>query len=313
MRSLTPGRAALAALIVASLASGAAAQSGRVGGIVRDEMGEPIKAATVRAENSGGQPQAFTASTDAKGRFAMIGLRAGDWTFTAEAPGFDAQAGRVRVGADGLAQPLLFSLTRSVGGPIPELGDESPRDLQARLADADQLFATSKWTEALSAYQAILHDVPALSSINLQIGAIDRIRKDYPGAIEAYQSLLAVDPDNPKAAVGLAMAHLENGDAATAESVLLKAAGGPTPDRDVLDALGSVERAKGNAADAATWYQRAAAADPAWGKPLYELGTLALERGDRAQAADLMRRVLDVDPSSGEAVKAKASLAQIAP
>jgi tetratricopeptide (TPR) repeat protein len=313
MRSLTPGRAALAAFIVASLASTAAAQSGRVGGVVRDEMGDPIKAATIRAENSGGQPQTFTATTDAKGRFAMIGLRAGEWTFTAEAPGFDPQAGRVRVGAEGLAQPLLFSLSRSLDGPIAELGDQSPRDLQARLAEAEQLFATSKWNDALAAYQSILHDVPALSSINLQIGAIDRIRKDYPDAVEAYQSLLTADPGNAKATVGLAMARLESGDAAAAESVLRKAAGGQAPSPDVFDALGDVERAKGNATDAATWYQRAAAAAPSWGKPLYGLGTLALERGDRAQAAELLRKVLDIDPSSAEAAKAKADLARIAP
>ena len=44
-------RGVLAALFVAALASGAAAQTGRVGGTVKDEAGQPIKGATVTAEN----------------------------------------------------------------------------------------------------------------------------------------------------------------------------------------------------------------------------------------------------------------------
>jgi hypothetical protein len=37
-------RGVLAALFVAALASGAAAQTGRVGGTVKDDAGQPIKA-----------------------------------------------------------------------------------------------------------------------------------------------------------------------------------------------------------------------------------------------------------------------------
>ena len=44
--------------------------------------------------------------------------------------------------------------------------------------------------------------------------------------------------------------------------------------------------ARGNAADAATWYQRAADIDPNWGKPLLKLGLAAAERGV-ARGADV--------------------------
>ena len=64
----------LAALFVVALAASAAAQTGRVGGIVKDEAGNPIKGATVTAENPGASPSSFTATTDDKGRFSIIGL-----------------------------------------------------------------------------------------------------------------------------------------------------------------------------------------------------------------------------------------------
>jgi uncharacterized GH25 family protein len=87
-------RTALAAIFVAALASGAFAQTGRVGGIVKDEGGQPLKGATITAENPNASPSSFTATTDDKGRFSIIGLKTGSWTFSAQAPGFAPETGR---------------------------------------------------------------------------------------------------------------------------------------------------------------------------------------------------------------------------
>ena len=45
------GRLTLAVVLVAALSSLASAQVGRVGGMVKNDAGEPIKGATVTAEN----------------------------------------------------------------------------------------------------------------------------------------------------------------------------------------------------------------------------------------------------------------------
>src|SRR5215813_14402986 len=90
-------RGVLAALLVAALAGTAAAQTGRVGGTVKDEAGQPIKGASITAENPNASPSSFTATTDDKGRFSIIGLRTGAWTFTAQAPGFSPESGRLNV------------------------------------------------------------------------------------------------------------------------------------------------------------------------------------------------------------------------
>src|ERR671918_1384802 len=98
-------RAALAALIITTCAVGASAQTGRVGGTVKDEGGQPIKGATVTAENPNASPSSFTATTDDRGRFSIIGLRTGAWKITASAPGFQPSSGSVPV--------------RTIGAPMP--------------------------------------------------------------------------------------------------------------------------------------------------------------------------------------------------
>src|ERR1041385_5613709 len=98
MRHRLHGSSAFAAaLLVAAFAATATAQTGRVGGLVKNDAGEPIKGATVTAENPNASPSSFTATTDEKGRFSVIGLRNGAWTFSAVAPGYEKETGRMNV------------------------------------------------------------------------------------------------------------------------------------------------------------------------------------------------------------------------
>ena len=85
------------AVLVALTAGSAAAQNGRLTGLVKDEHGEPIKGATVIADNPDASPSSFTSTTDDKGRFAMIGLRSGPWLLQAFAPGYAGQRGEANI------------------------------------------------------------------------------------------------------------------------------------------------------------------------------------------------------------------------
>ena len=81
------GSVVVAAFAVAS--APALAQTGRIGGTVKDaQNGQPLKGATVTAENPNASPSSFTATTDDRGRYSIIGLRTGTWKITASAPGF---------------------------------------------------------------------------------------------------------------------------------------------------------------------------------------------------------------------------------
>jgi Flp pilus assembly protein TadD len=303
-------RLAIAALFTAGLAGHAAAQAVRVGGIVKDDKGDAIKGATVIAENPN-FGASFSATTDTKGRFTMVGLRPGRWRFVAQAPAHAPQAGEmgIRVGAPN--PPIMFELRRTGPEATGALAGVAAKDIQADLAAADALFNQKKWDEAVAAYRAILKKTPTLTVINLQIAAAYRNKKDFDAALSAYSALLDVDQNNEKANVGIALTNLERGDPKAAEAALQKAADGPAAGRDVFFNLAEVKASAGQIDDAAKWYEKASATDPSWGRPLHRLGMLALQKGDKARATKYLAQVLSVDPVSAEAALAKAALDQL--
>jgi tetratricopeptide (TPR) repeat protein len=317
----------LATVAALAFATGAAAQTGRVGGTVKDEAGQPIKGATITAENPNASPSSFTATTDDKGRFSIIGLRSGQWTFTAQAPGFAPESGRLAVNTIGSPNPpLTFTLKKGgAAAPAGALGGLAAKDLQAELAIADQAFNAKQWDDAVAKYQAILAKAPSLTAIGLQIASIYRLKADdmkrqdpkanvapvYDQAISTYEGILKADPNNDKAKIGIGMTNLEKGDLESAEKTLQAAAEGAGATREVFYNLGEVEFAKGRTDEATAAYNRASQMDPKWGKPLFALGKVALNKADTKGAIDYFTKVIDVDPMSPEAAQAKAVIEQL--
>src|SRR5437868_11810113 len=299
-----------AALLFLTIAGPAAAQGSRVVGIVKDETGQPIKGATLSLENPDAIPRNFTATSDERGRFAVLGLKSGEWSIVAQAPGFLPDATRVQVRVTTPVAPV-FTLHRAPQPPPSILGNVGAKDLQTELKNADQQFDAKQWDQAIAAYKNILGRAPALTILNLQIGAAYRNKKDYDNAIGVYNELLKAEPASDKARIGLALAYMEKGDLASAETTLASAAQAQGATKEVLYNLGEVESARGKTDEAASWYEKASASDPNWGKPLLKLGLAALQRGDRANAATFMQRVVAVDPMSAEAAQAKTVIDQL--
>jgi tetratricopeptide (TPR) repeat protein len=306
-------RGLLAAIVVFGLTGTAGAQTGRVGGQVKDDAGQPIKGATITAENPAASPNSFTATTDDKGRFSIIGLRTGQWTFTVQAPGYAPEGAKLNVQTIGAPNPPLVVTLRKGGAAAPAgaLGGMAAKDLQAELGAADALYNAQKWDEAIAAYRAIMTKAPSLSVINLQVAAAYRNKKDYDAALGAYNELLKADPNNDKAKIGIGMTNLEKGDLEAAESTLQSASQSVSATREVFYNLGEVEFAKGKSDDAGAAYTRASQMDPKWGKPLFGLGKVALNKGDTKGAIDYFTKVIEADPTSPEAAQAKAVVDQL--
>jgi tetratricopeptide (TPR) repeat protein len=300
-------RWAIVALVVG--ATPAVAQTGRVTGFVRDDSGRPIKGATVVAENPEATPASFSATTDDKGRFGMIGLTAGLWTFKASAAGFEPSTGAGRIQTIGANSPMEFRLARA-----PEVGPAeglTSKALQAELGRADSLFAAGKYDDAILAYQGILKGSPALASINLQVGRAHRMKGDHDRAIAAFREVLAADATNEQAAVEIGLTQMDKGELDAAEATLSAAAEQPGAGREVFYALGEVEFAKGRTEEATGWYQRASDADPAWPRPQLRLGVVAVNRGDAAAAIQHFERVVALAPDTPEATQARAFLEKL--
>lgn len=200
------GRVPLAVILLAfGVAASASAQTARAAGTVRDTNGKPIKGATVRATNPEAYPPQVVSTSDDKGRWAIIGLRIGTYTFLVEAPGFlpvEAPA-TVRTAA---SAPLVFTLARDPG-PIP---GSLPANIQAQVAAANMLREQGRLDQAISAYREIQARNPKLTSVHLVIGHLYRVKAEREAdpaarqalldrAIDAYTALLAVDATNERA------------------------------------------------------------------------------------------------------------------
>ena len=309
-RQLLTAIAMMAALIVAAVP--ASAQTGRIGGTVKDGQGQPIKGATVVAENPSSSPSSFTATTDDRGRFSIIGLRSGNWKITASAPGFTPGGGSLNVRTIGAPNPPLeIVLAPGAAGPTGALAGVNTKELQAELQKAEDMLNQQQYDAAIAAYQAILTKTPALTMINLQIGRAYRLKKDYDSALATYKKILDAEPTNERAKIELGMTNLEKGDFAAAEAALSEAAQGTGASREVFYNLGEVKFAKGETDEAMKWYQRAVDADPSWGKPLFKLGLGHLQKADTKNAIAMMEKVIAVDPNSPEAAQAKGLIEQL--
>jgi hypothetical protein len=206
---------ALAAVMVIGLAAPAAAQTARATGTVKDTSGKPMKGATVKATNKDAYPPEITSSSDDKGRWAMIGLRTGTWTFVAEAPGFAAQQAQWPVRVAG-TQPMHFVLARDLG-PIP---GALVKDIQQQLAAANALRDKGQLDQAIAAYEQIRDKNPKLTAVNLVVGGVYRKRAAletdptarralFERAIASYTAVLTDDAANERAKTELESTRTE--------------------------------------------------------------------------------------------------------
>lgn len=199
---------AAAALVTLCFAASASAQAGRASGSVRDTNGRPIRGAIVRASNANAHPSEITATTDAKGRWALIGLTSAEWRFAVEAPGFVPQSAAVPVRMAG-TPPLQFTLARDPG-PLPGALE---KNVEQQITEANSLRDQGRLDQAIAAYDEIRAKNPKLTAVNLVLGDVYRQRaaqeRDPAArqtlltrALGAYTEVLKTDAQNERAKTG---------------------------------------------------------------------------------------------------------------
>ena len=312
-------RVALVAVVFGAIAASAAAQAGAVRGTVEDEEGRAIKGATVTATNSA-RARSLTATTDDKGRFAVIGLASGLWMFVADAPGYEAQEGSTRVRQQTTGNPPVeFVLPRAVE-LVPGI---LTRRVPAEIAAADELRGAGRFDEAIAAYQDIADSNSALTALQIVIGDTYRQKAEteradparmalYDRAIASYQRALETDADSERARIELAMTYVKTGSPDQAEQMLGTLADGAMASRDAVFTMGEVRLAKGDLPGAQQVFLHAATLDQTWMRPALKLGVIAKEQGDHEAAAAHFQRVIAADESSPEAAEARSFLTGLA-
>ncbi len=319
-------RSTIGTLFALAIAVSTAQAQGRVVGQVTDDGGNPLAGVQITATNPAGNPPEVSTTTENDGRFAILGLSSGQWMFRADCTGACGDAnGSPRgygpsEGGSNITQtrnpPIDFTLLR-IRHPLAEmLGDDAVAGIDldaidAQTTAADTAFNGGRYQDAIAGYEAILAQLPALSNLYFNIGNAYSQMQDYGGAIAAYETALATNPQNQDLQVARARARLAAGTADAADQQLLEqAASSLSASREDLYNQGEQAFARGATEEAAQWYERATMVDPTWAKPLFKLALVALNTGDIATAKDYFQRVVDAnDPTSAtETAQAQATL-----
>ena len=165
---------------------------GFISGVVTTIDGEPVSGAMVFGENSQWQRRVET-NTNNDGRFSFVGLQTGRWLFIVQRRGFEPVQGFANVRGSGMGGAVTFVMeTDPLHPPAPARGvlaNLRADELQAAIDDGDALFESGDFDGAIEAYEAVLRDVPRLTSLNLQIGHAYREKNDLERALAAYRAI----------------------------------------------------------------------------------------------------------------------------
>lgn len=277
-----------------------------VRGVVRSQDGKAIRGAIVIAESTRTRGERVTVTTDNRGRFQMTGLRRGVWSFVAGAPGYRDQ---YDVRDVAMVKQLEFKLEATPAGP-PDIDGVAGHVIQRDLQTIAAMLERDQHLQAIAAYEAMLGNLPSLTTLNLLIGDAYLAQKDYENALAAYSRLLETNPDHQSARLAMARVHAERGEFETAEDLIRQAAEhGETSDAELE--MGRLRLAQGNEDGAVEHFRKAAELAPHWARPVLEMAHIARGRGETAEAARHLERVIALEPGSPEADEARKLLEEI--
>jgi tetratricopeptide (TPR) repeat protein len=305
---------ALLALITSSAFAQAGRGQGRLNGKVFDKDGKPVTGAEIKLAFEGGAE--FSAVTDAKGVWGVIGLGTGTWTVTVKAKGYLPVSQSVYVRQLERNPPVEIRLEQEAAGSGVVQDEASFADLE----QGNAMFAEGRYDSALVMYEEFLKKNPGAYQVNLNIGDCHREKGDYDKAIEAYNKLLKdaeADTAGGKAmtAKGLAaigLCYLRQGNLEEAQGYFVRSIEVAPEDELLPYNVAEIYFSNQDIDRAQKYFEMAAAIKPDWPDPYLKLGYVYLNKADMAKAAENFEKFLKLEPEdSPRAEQVKAILASI--
>ncbi len=303
-------RVFLALWLLACASWPAAAQDwkgyGRIEGRVLDAAGKPLVRVKVKLnlpERKAGGP---TASTDAKGRWAVAGITAGAWEIDYEAEGYATLKARVSLPSESARLlPLEVRMSKSAEAGVPP-------EVAETLAAAEAAEKAGRLGDARTAYEKLIALRPDVAAIAHQrIGATYIQEKQYGLALDHLQKALDANPGNSTVQLIMAQAAFEGG--LKERGMALVAALDPTSikDPDVAYNLGVQLLNAGRPAEAATFFSQSIALDARYVDGYFRRGLAEINLGKTAEAKADLLKVLELSPTGPQADLARKAVDQL--
>lgn len=300
-RAATVLAAALLAVAAAVLAAGRQEGMGtaRLWGEVRDEAGAPlagVQVALLHVETGLGR----AATSDGKGRWAVLGLGSGLWRITLSLEGYRMKIEDAMIRQSGRNAPL-----HSVLRPMPTEGPAADTGVDL-VEEGNRLFADGLYADALAVYRRFLEKHPRRFQVHFNIGNSLKELGDYDGALASYGRVLAAVGEGERGLAGSALAAktiaavgeiaLRRGDAAAARVEFERAISLYPQFAGLPYGIGDIYAANGMIEDALSYFELAARIKPDWPDPWLQIGRLRLKANDVENALKDLRRYLALAP-----------------
>jgi tetratricopeptide (TPR) repeat protein len=175
--------------------------------------------------------------------------------------------------------------------------DPSNPDSLALYRRAVALDASGQTDKAMEDYSTAIKADPKSSLAFLGRGVLLAVRKRaYDRAIEDFDKVLVIEPDNVEALVSRGDAFGQLGDLGRAMADLNRAVALAPGKPTVLVARGQIESRRGNLAGAVRDYEAALKIDPRYATALVNLAAVRAMQGQPGAAVELLDQAITIDP-----------------
>jgi tetratricopeptide (TPR) repeat protein len=184
----------------------------------------------------------------------------------------------------------------------PEIRDELAAHLLSQGGDLGEALRLSE--EAVALGRDEIRHLITLGEVRLALG-------DDEGTVEAYQAVLALDPENPDAHLELGILHERRGEPTEAEEHFVESLKADPGNPRALYSYASLYYTADDLETAEEILERAVAADAEYSPALSALASIRARRGEYGDALDFIERAVEAGESDADHFKSALEFAPL--
>jgi Tfp pilus assembly protein PilF len=274
----------------------------RVDGWVKDKNGQPIADAAVElTRQSGGK---FTAKTNNKGYWAVLGLAGGAWNVDVSAKGFETRRTSVSL-EEGSRIPSMDIRLEPAAAPAPAAGASAPNkaaeEVRTEVEEGNRLLGEKKYAEAREQYEKALATVPDNTALLRGVAQTYHGEGNQEKAIETLRKIQQLEPGNAENQALLGSMLLESGKLDEGRAMLDQLPAGAIKDPGVYLNLGILLINKKEPDQAIVYFGKAIEIDPTLADAYYYRGLASLSAKKNTEAKADFKKYLELKPDGAEA------------